>query len=244
MIERFGQGTPGRSRERMYDPERDGRIETEGDPAVIGAIIRQAENVRQGKEDPDIRVALFVLPGAILGAYGGGAVTAIHDEKLTDGLKVVVGGSTGAHIGAWLLAGNPRLGTTIFSEECATMDFIRHKRIIDGHGMDVSFLSQLYRGEAGNKALDTRLIRRARPDFVIAATEWQTGKGVLFDGKEEPIIDKIEASSAAGPLYTQPVYIGDTRYGDASAGANFPATEILARYNPTHVLVLSNRPRK
>ena len=243
MIERLRGSAPRRSSESIYDPERDGSIEVEGDPKVIQVLIQQAENVREGKEDPDIRVALFILPGGIRGVSGGAEVTAINDEGLTDGIKVVVGGSTGAHIGAWLLEGNPRLGTSIFSEECTTKDFIRTKRIIDGYGMDVEYLSQVYRGEAGNKRLDTERIKNAKPDFLIAATEYETGKGVLLDGKTEPIIDKIQASSAAGPLYTEPLYIDDVRYGDASAGAYFPVREILDRYHPTHILVLTNRPK-
>jgi len=231
------------AREDVYIPERDGNIEIEGDPKVIQALIHQAEYVDQGKEDPDTRVALFILPGGIRGVSGGAEVTAIDDAGLTNGIKVVIGGSTGAHIGGWLLAGNPRLGTTIFSEECTTADFIRKKRILDGYGMDVEYLSQIYRGEAGHKKLDTERIKRAKPDFLIAATEYETGKGVLLDGKQEPIIDKIEASSVAGPLYTKPVIIDNVRYGDASAGAYFPVQEVVNRYKPTHILVLANHPK-
>ncbi|MDQ1299851.1 MAG: hypothetical protein QG636_519 [Patescibacteria group bacterium] len=241
MIERPGHLKSTDSKERTYSPERDGRIEVEGDPMILSILAKQAENVRQGEEDPNVRIALFILPGGIRGVTSGGQVTALGESGLTNGFNVVVGGSTGAHVAAWLLAGDPRLGTTIFSEECASKNFIDLKRIPDGHGMDVEYLSQVYRGETSNKVLDIERIRAAHPDFRIALTEYYTGKSVLVDGKNTETIDAIQASSAAGPMYTKPIYIGDTRYGDASAGAYFPVKDIVDEYDPTHIVVLPNR---
>ncbi len=227
----------------IYDPARDGRIEVEGDLAVMRAVIQQAQSVREGKEDTNIRVALFILPGGIRGVAGGAEVTALHDAGMTDGFRVVVGGSTGAHTAAWLLAGNPRLGTSIFYEECTTSSFIDKKRILSGSGMDVGYLSALYRGEVGTKRLDVEQVRHSRPDFRIAVTEYESGKAALLDGKKVPTITAIEASSTAGPLYTRPVMVNDTRYVDASVSAYFPVREIIDAYNPTHILVLANRPQ-
>ncbi|MDO8514247.1 MAG: hypothetical protein Q7S50_01760 [bacterium] len=226
-----------------YDPERDGRIEAEGDPDVISAVIQQAQNVREGREDPNIRVALLIDPGGNSGVYGGGEITAIHEAGLTNGFKVIAGNSTGAHLGAWLLSGDPRLGTTIYSEECTTSDFIRLKRIPDGYGMDVEFISQLYRGEVGNKRLNVENIKHSRPDFLIIAVKYETGKSALLNGKEGDIIRKIQASSAVPSLYTIPVEIDGMRYSDGSPAARDALQDILKRYDPTHILILTNSPK-
>ena len=96
--------------EAIYDPERDGRMEAEGDISVLGALTESAQAVRDGKESGGKRIVLFILPEAMRGAYGGRQVTALHDAGLTDGFTAVIGISTGAPTGAYLLAGNPRTG--------------------------------------------------------------------------------------------------------------------------------------
>jgi len=107
--------------------------------------------------------------------------------------------------------------------------------------MDVHFLSEVYRGELGDKRLDVERLKKARPDFLVGVTEFQTGKGTFLDAKKESTIDAIQASCAAPILYrTPPTIINDTHYVDGSPAMPFPVHEIVERYNPTHVLVFAN----
>jgi predicted patatin/cPLA2 family phospholipase len=192
------------SAETIYNPERDGVMEHEGDISVLSAIMEQAKAVREGRKNNETRVVLYILPGVLRGVYGGGQVTAMHDAGLTNGIKAVVGISTGAPAGAYLLAGNPRVGTKIYSEECISKDFLNMKKLPDGYAMDVQFLSEVYRGEVSDKPLDVEKIKNSRPDFLVGVTAYKTGKGRLLDAKKIPTIEAVQASCAAPILYRTP----------------------------------------
>lgn len=242
----------GQQREKdIYDPERDGTIEHEGDLHVLKAVIEAAREAdaaaREGREmkEGTPRVALFILPGVIRGAYGGGQVTALHEAGLRNGFSVIVGASTGAPIGAYLASGQPRMGTTIFSEECTTADFIRLKRLPDGHAEDAQFLADVFRGLT-DKALDIEAIRKGRPDLIITATDQDTGETKLFDAKKEgrDIVELIRASITMPVLCREPVLIDGRLYVDGGIYGPMPIREIVEAYDPTHILVLANSPKK
>lgn len=234
-----------RQQEALYDPERDGRMEVEGDIAVLSALEQQARAVREGKEDPSARIVLFIAPGAMRGVYGAGEATALHEAGLTDGLRAVVGVSTGAPTAAYLLAGDPRKGASIYFEEC-TSDYFMHliKRLPDGYAMDMAFLGEIFRGDIGDKALNVERVKAAKPDFRVGITDFETGHGELLDGKQDNLVDMLVTSCAMPVLYRTPhAEVNGIHGTDGALALPFPMHEIMERYQPTHVLVFANGDR-
>ena len=225
-----------------YDPSRDGRIEVEGTREVIRALIKQAQAVREGREDPNIKIVLFIESGGMQGAAAAGLVTALQEAGLVDGLSLVVASSTGAPTAAYMLAGNPREGAEIYRTYCCTDGFINFRRLEEP--MSTHFLSQVYTGEVGDIPLDTEAVKNSKPRYEIVATNGLTAGVEVLDGKIKTI-DRIQGSCSMPGLSTfDRVYSddGETFYVDGAI-AGIPYDEIIEREKPSHVFIFANCPK-
>ena len=69
-------------------------------------------------------IALAVEGGAMRGVISAGMVSALEDLGLVDAFDAVYGSSAGAINAAYFLAGQARLGTTIYYEDINNAEFI------------------------------------------------------------------------------------------------------------------------
>ena len=156
----------------------------EGDErAVLRQVAEHAHSIRHGKVSPH-RPWLIACPGTMRGVYGGGQVSAFEERGLTNGFAGCVGVSTGAPTVAYFLAGQARLGTSIYYEECTWPEFISPLRILrGGHGADIGFLGEVFRGHMGRKRLAQERLHATSTELLFGLTEFVTGQGAIVNGK-------------------------------------------------------------
>ncbi len=218
----------------------------EGDLRVLQAISEHAEAASNGK-DSEYRPWLLALGGGIRGIYGAAAAMQLEAAALTEGFEGCIGISTGAATCAYFLSKQAAIGTTIYYEECVGNDFFSPLLIArGGSGVNLGFISRVMRGEVGLKRLDQERIRDSRAQFYVAVSDPKTGTGSLIDVKksEPDMVQAIEASMMIPDFIPSSVRVGGKQYVDGGVGLPFPAQEIVTRFNPTHILVLANRPER
>lgn len=217
-------------------------MDHEGDyHEVFHQLADRSDARRKGRESA-YRPWLIICSGTMRGIYGGGQVSALEEREFTKSFAGCVGISTGAPTAAYFLAGQARLGTTIYSEECTWPAFIDPKRMVrGGHGADIGFLADVFRGRVGDKRLDEARIRESPTEFLVAVTEREHGLGRLVDGKtvRPDIVHGLAASAAIPGMYRTPMLIGSRCVVDGGLGMPLPITQVLQR-NPTSILVLAN----
>src|SRR5215471_14383302 len=87
------------------------------------------------------RVALCVEGGAMRGVISAGMVSALEALGLTHAFDAVYGSSAGAINAAYFVAGQARLGTTIYFEDINNRHFIDLRRTLLGRPIvDLGFL--------------------------------------------------------------------------------------------------------
>lgn len=182
---------------------------------------------------------LVVLPGTMRGVYSGGQVTALEQRSLTKGFAGVIGVSTGSPVGAYFVADQAELGTSIYYEECTTPEFISLSRYIrGGHGADITYLGSVF--ERGPKRLDEERIHASATELYFGVTEHATGHERYVDAKKvEPnIVHGIKASAAIPGLYRNQLFIDGVRCVDGGAACR-PIREALSK-RPTGIVVFAN----
>jgi predicted patatin/cPLA2 family phospholipase len=195
----------------------------------------------QGRETaPPIRSLLLLLSGGMAGIYGGAIAAALEQCGLVH-FTYVVGISAGALTAAYLVAGQAAVGASLYCEELAGKQFINYFR--RGKILDLDFAEQLLR--QGQKRLHVEAIARSASRLSIGVTSYPDGQGLWLDA-QCPTIDPITAlkSSAAIPgLYDAPIYpLLGRRCIDGAIAFPFPMCEVVARFQPTHIVVIANHP--
>lgn len=216
-------------------------MEHEGDAGVLRQLVAHAHAVRNDTLS-DNNPWLIICSGTMRGVYGGGQVSALEERGLTNGFAGCVGVSTGAPTAAYFLAGQARLGTTIYTEECTRRDFIDPSRLMrGGHGADLGFLADVFRGRIGSKRLAQEKLRASPTQFLVAVTEYENGRGRLFDAKaiEPDIVHGLVASAAIPGMYRTPVMLRGRRFVDGGLAMPFPVTQVLQR-KPSCIVVFAN----
>lgn len=231
----FGNMTSMQLAERLLVPELNQTSE------LISNIQRKQELLAAG--DPaheDFRTALIIGGGAMRGVFSGGVVTGLEDAELTEVFDDVIGVSVGASTDAYFLAGQARLGTTLFSEELTSKEFInltRFKNILS-----VDYLETIF--TTGNKVLDLEAVRENRSRFYIGVTNINKARPEYIDVSEssnEEIIRFIQASSAV-PGLAPPVVIDGVAYGDGITTCKNPIKFAIEELGATDILCIVNQP--
>ena len=177
------------------------------------------------------------------GVVSGGMVTALHELGTRHAFDVVVGTSAGALAGAYFLADQPALGTSIYYEDLVTGEFIDFKRALRGHPIvSLEFLLDVVMHE--RKVLDVDAVLNSATPLRAVTTRTGDFSPVVLDSfqTESELREALRASAriplASGP----PVAIGDSTYVDGSVVQSIPLRTALEG-GATHVLALLTRPR-
>jgi predicted patatin/cPLA2 family phospholipase len=151
------------------------------------------------------------------GVVSAGMVCALEALGLTEAFDAVYGSSAGAINAAYFLAGQARLGTSIYYEDINNRRFIDLKRALRGRAiLDLSFL--LDDVAIRRKPLDVGKVLCSPSRLTVMATDVELETAVTMGGFEraEDLLGALRASATmpvvAGPPHT---YRG-RRYLDAS----------------------------
>lgn len=209
-------------------------------PLVQNLLRKKALLMAGDPAHEQIKTALIIDGGGMRGVFAGGVCTGLEEAGMRDVFDCVVGVSSGTAACAYFLAGQSRMGTSIYYEELASRRFINPVRLIKV--LDIDFLDPAFRKA---KPLDQAAVRRSRSSFFIGVTEANTGKGVFLDMKDPSldidIITAIRASSALPLVYNRKIAINGVEYCDGAIGCGLPIDFVL-RWGCTDVLVVINRP--
>jgi predicted patatin/cPLA2 family phospholipase len=193
--------------------------------------------------DDGASIALCVEGGAMRGVVSAGMVSALEEMGLVNAFDAIYGSSAGAVNAAYFLAGQARLGTTIYYEDINTRDFIDMRRMIGGRPVvNLGFL--LDDVAVRRKVLDTARVIESPTPLAVIATNADTAAPVVFRAftSAADLLTALRASS------TMPVAAGSAceyrggRYYDASVSEPIPLPSAEADGH-THILVLLTRPR-
>lgn len=191
----------------------------------------------------EIRPALLVLSGLMCGVDAGGKIAALHAHNLMHSFDYAFGISSGIPTTLYGAAGQIKEGVSVYWNECVTPAFLSLRRALtNDFAMDIDFLASVFRGETPRKLrLDQDAVRRSRTACYAGVTCANTGEGIFLDVKKTDMVEAMRASIAAPGLSHANVVIDGRRYMDGDGGFPFPAREIIERYRPTDLLVLTNR---
>ena len=223
----------------------------EGDTSVIKAIKEKKRLLDTDAPHEHIRPLLVICGGLMRGVYGGGAVTALSDQGYGEVFDDIIGLSTGAPTAAYFLAGQARLGTSIYYQECASPDFLqglwlrnwlRRPRHTLRNFLNIDFLQAVFTGST-NKKYDAGAIFKHRTRLHIAVST-ESGNAKYIRSSTEEDLQIAVVASCDVPTLNQTKYTLESEVIlDALVASAFP-TDYITNLNPapTHILVMTNRP--
>jgi predicted patatin/cPLA2 family phospholipase len=221
-----------------------GRMTATTNPVAEVLLRRREAHSRPGRRTDGATVALVIEGGGMRGVVAGGMVTALQQLNLGEAFDVVVGTSAGALAGAYFLAGQARLGTSIYYEDLTGKEWLNYRRVLGGRPpLALDYL--LSRVMVEKKPLDTEAILASGiPLHAVAATWPDLSRKVFSDFESSDELRTALHASARIPVATgHPVRVGSDLVVDGSYSESIPlqaALEFSPR--PTHVLVLLTRP--
>jgi len=203
-------------------------------------LARQARGSRAPHGD-GARVALCVEGGAMRGVVSAGMVSALEELGLTHAFDAVYGSSAGAINAAYFLAGQARLGTTIYYEDINNRRFIDLFRPLRGRPIvNLAFL--LDDVVEHRKRLDIGALLAAASPLTVLATDVQARAARPLRGFR----DRSHAISALRASATMPVVAGPPVEYDGRAFLDASITEPIPVPTAeadgcTHAVVLLTR---
>jgi len=206
---------------------------------AIDAI--KARAARRSPAPDGRKLGLVIEGGALRGVCSGGGIVALDLLGFRDVFDEVYGTSAGAMNASYFLAGQTKMGISIYYEDMNRREIVnplRFWRIVD--------LDRLFRRTLmGSKRLRLDAVLAARSKLYIATLEKSTGTSVLLDAKalggEEGLLAALRASTAVPLLYNRPVDVGGRLCMDAGIVNAFPLENAIAA-GCTDILVLLTRP--
>jgi predicted patatin/cPLA2 family phospholipase len=177
------------------------------------------------------------------GIVSAGMVTALEQLSLTSTFDLVVGTSAGALAGAFLLAGQPGMGTSLYYEELIGKDWLDYTRAFRREppvGLDWLIDDVM----SGDKALDWgRVVDSEIPLYAVASELPAYEPAVLGPfASVASLRDGLRASARLPLIAGKPVSIGGHEYIDGSMSQGIPLRSAKEAIGCTHALVLLTRP--
>jgi predicted patatin/cPLA2 family phospholipase len=190
----------------------------------------------------DARLALAIEGGAMRGVVSAGMVSALEELGLTAAFDAVYGSSAGALNGAYFLAGQARMGTSIYYEDINNRSFIDFSRPLRGRPIvDLGYL--INDVAQRRKPLDADALVRRRLPLAVLATDVATAERVAFRefSDRATLMSALRAGATMPVVAGPPVDVGGRPSLDASLSEPIPVPLAEAE-GATHILVLLTRP--
>jgi predicted patatin/cPLA2 family phospholipase len=207
--------------------------------SLINAMRLKKECLQNGNSDAGPRILFIGGGGVMYGCEAGGTVTAFAESGYGEVFDWVLGLSTSAPGVTYFLSGNPRVGTSIYYEECCSKEFLNPRRLYKP--VDTGYLDRVFRGETG-KPYDLERVFEHRTKLLIGVTNALTGKqNIVRPNTSEDLYRVILASISIPGITGRSVVYQGREYTDGAMSNPLPVRQMIAALNPTHVLILPNR---
>jgi predicted patatin/cPLA2 family phospholipase len=201
---------------------------------------RRARHSRPPHDD-GASIALAVEGGAMRGVISAGMVSALEELGYIDAFDAVYGSSAGAINAAYFVAGQARLGTSIYYEDINNASFIRLGRAAAGRPI-VNLGYLLDDVARRRKRLDVARVLESRTPLSVLATDVDDRRPHAFGAftNEAALFAALRAGATMPVIAGSPFLHEGRRYLDASLSEPIPLPTAEARGH-THILVLLTR---
>ena len=209
---------------------------------MIELLLARAARRSRAPHGDGARIALCVEGGAMRGVVSAGMVSALEELGLGQAFDAVYGSSAGAINAAYFLAGQARMGTTIYFEDLNNRRFISLARPFAGRPIvDLDFL--LDDIAIRTKPLDAiRVLSSPAPLTVMATDVTSATRTPLRNFEDASALFGAMRAGATMPVVAgPPVTFRGRTYLDASLTEPIPVP-IAETDGCTHALVLLTRP--
>jgi predicted patatin/cPLA2 family phospholipase len=209
---------------------------------VIDLLLARAARRSRPPYGDGASIALCVEGGAMRGVVSAGMVSALEERGMTGVFDAVYGSSAGAINAAYFLAGQARMGTTIYYEDINNRRFIDLGRSVRGLPVvDLGFLVDEV--AVRTKPLDCQRVIASPSRFTVMATDVEAAcRAPLRDFSDSPsLLGALRAGATMPVLAGPPVRLRDREYLDASLTEPIPVP-LAEADGHTHLLVLLTRP--
>jgi predicted patatin/cPLA2 family phospholipase len=202
----------------------------------------QAGSQPKARQDPHT-LALVIEGGGMRGVVSGGMVTALQAMKLRSVFDLVVGTSAGALAGAYFIADQAPLGTSIYYEDLVHGDFVNYRRFLTRKGPLVSLEFLLDDVMIRRKPLDLELVLNSDVPLTVVTTSTVDYRPAAFSDFADAdfLREALRASSRIPFASGDPVQLNGVGYVDGSVSQSIPWKTALD-LGATHVLALRTRP--
>jgi len=183
------------------------------------------------------KLAIVCSGGGMTCSYTAGFLKALVEEHNLTEPDILIAGSGSAGTAAYYVARQYNSVTDIWANRLSTKKFInklRLRRIIDiDYLVDEVFKNQ--------EPLDVKAILDSNIEFIIPATNVNTGNIKYFTKGHADIFEVLRATKALPILYNKEVTIQGSTYCDSRISSSAELDiEKAVELNATHILVISN----
>ena len=209
---------------------------------MIDLLLARSARGSRAPHGDGARIALCVEGGAMRGVVSAGMVSALEELGLGQAFDAVYGSSAGAINAAYFLAGQARMGTTIYFENINNNRFISLARPLTGRPIvNLDFL--LNDVATRVKPLDAIRVLSSPAPLTVMATDVASATRAPLRNFEDPraLFGAMRAGATMPVVAGPPVTFRGRTYLDASLTEPIPVP-IAETDGCTHALVLLTRP--
>ncbi len=195
------------------------------------------------KRTDSMKLGLVIEGGGMRGVIAGGMISALEVLDLKDVFDVVYGTSAGAIIGAYFVAGQARLGTSIYYENINNNQFINLRNIFSTKPiMSLEFL--LDQVCINEKPLNVDRVLNGPVPLVATATALsdKTAHSLECFSDNEDLFQALRCSARIPWVAGESVHFRGQHYVDGGVTQPIPYNA-AADGGCTHVLALLTMPR-
>lgn len=186
-----------------------------------------------------IKTALVVEGGAMRGIFSAGILDAFSAQQFYP-FDDYIGVSAGASNLAAYLAEKPKRSYQVYTDYCRRKEFKSLKRfILGGNLIDIDWLWEISEHQL---PVDFSLIAKRQRNFLITATNAQTGNAEYLSVDAKDIPTALKASSCMPLAYRQPVRLYNKQWVDGGVAESLPVKEAYRR-GAKRIMVLRSNPQ-
>ncbi|MFP5389299.1 MAG: patatin-like phospholipase family protein, partial [Thermoleophilia bacterium] len=194
-----------------------------GHPVLELLSGRIAQRSKPGHREEEARLALVIEGGGMRGVIAGGMVSALDELGLQDAFDLVIGTSAGALAGAFFLAHQTHMGTSIYYEDLTGREWLDYRRALRGSPI-VALDYLLDEIMVNHKVLDCARVLASEVPFYSVATRVPDYEAEVLGGfkSDQELISALRASARIPLVAGKPVPLGSGQYIDGSLSEAIP----------------------
>jgi predicted patatin/cPLA2 family phospholipase len=179
--------------------------------------------------------------GGLRGSYVVGAVLALIEKFLIRSVDVAIGTSSGAATLAYYVSGQFDSIMNIWTNLLTTWNFVGFRNpLFRKPILNIDYLvDEIFKKQ---DRLNIDALRESHTEFLVPATNFQTGKARYFSNRESAdFFEVLRAAMAIQIFYGRTVELAGNFYVDGALAAPIGIARALEA-GATHIIVISTRP--